>query len=567
MLQLQAGKFSLNYENGFIRYILNGKTEVIRMIYFAFRDESWTTYQLIIENEKIVKEKDSFLIEYDCLNKKEEKTIFKWKVRIEGNQDGSIVFAIHGEALTDVLKNRAGLCILHPITDTPGQPVEITHTDNSVSKSKFPNHVSPVNPFKDIRSMKWMTSEEWYTLDFEGDVFETEDQRNWTDASFKTFCTPLALPSPVKLSKGTHVDQKIRFSCEQSFSNILPLKKDLIRITVDRQESQLPSIGLGTPPEKTRLTQAATNAIKKLNLSHYRIDIFTSKSDWISTFSAACVDALALGLDPEVILHLPPDFAGAIEQFAGLCIQNRLKIKQLLLLQDGSPTTPQPVINSIAKLKSDLPGVLIGAGTHFNFNELNQNRFDPGAVDFISYAIHPQEHAFDNRSMIENLEAQKDTALNARMMYNGLPVHVSPVTLRKRFNPYSKEPSRKVQSDEQRTDPRQSSPFCAAWTLGSIKRLTEGQASSITYFQTIGDQGIIDVNDRPFPVYEAFNLIGSCSKKILKTQSDSPLVADAMQFSDGKFILWNYTEEKQSIEVNEQRFDLAPFELKIGDNK
>lgn len=33
-------------------------------------------------------------------------------------------------------------------------------------------------------------------IDFSGETFEMEDQRNWTDASFKTYCRPLARPAP-----------------------------------------------------------------------------------------------------------------------------------------------------------------------------------------------------------------------------------------------------------------------------------------------------------------------------------------------------------------------------------
>src|SRR3546814_4656990 len=44
---------------------------------------------------------------------------------------------------------------------------------------------------------------------FEGDVFEMEDQRNWSDASFKTYCRPLALPRPFVLERGQSVDQSI----------------------------------------------------------------------------------------------------------------------------------------------------------------------------------------------------------------------------------------------------------------------------------------------------------------------------------------------------------------------
>ena len=36
----------------------------------------------------------------------------------------------------------------------------------------------------------------------EGDTFEMEDQRNWTDASYKTYVRPLALPWPYTLAGG-----------------------------------------------------------------------------------------------------------------------------------------------------------------------------------------------------------------------------------------------------------------------------------------------------------------------------------------------------------------------------
>ena len=50
----------------------------------------------------------------------------------------------------------------------------------------------------------------------EGDTFETEDQRNWTDASFKTYCTPLGLPFPVEIKKGDVVEQSITIGLEGS---------------------------------------------------------------------------------------------------------------------------------------------------------------------------------------------------------------------------------------------------------------------------------------------------------------------------------------------------------------
>src|SRR5690349_22238810 len=48
----------------------------------------------------------------------------------------------------------------------------------------------------------------------EGDTFEMEDQRNWTDASYKTYVRPLGLPFPYRLSAGETIEQavEIRFA-------------------------------------------------------------------------------------------------------------------------------------------------------------------------------------------------------------------------------------------------------------------------------------------------------------------------------------------------------------------
>ena len=47
-------------------------------------------------------------------------------------------------------------------------------------------------------------------INFEGELFETEDQRNWLDASYKTYCTPLSIPFPVAVNVGDEVNQSLQ---------------------------------------------------------------------------------------------------------------------------------------------------------------------------------------------------------------------------------------------------------------------------------------------------------------------------------------------------------------------
>lgn len=46
-----VGKLSLNFEEGYLRNISVGGTEVLRMIYFAVRDKEWLTIKPEIKGE------------------------------------------------------------------------------------------------------------------------------------------------------------------------------------------------------------------------------------------------------------------------------------------------------------------------------------------------------------------------------------------------------------------------------------------------------------------------------------------------------------------------------------
>ena len=179
---LNAGVFTVGYANGFLRRIKYGDVEVIQDLGSPDHTGIHTS---LIQHEEIEKLTDGFTIKYECFHEANDKKIFKWNVLITGKADGEINFEIQGEALSDVLKNRAGLCILHPIAGTAGAPCELTHTDGSKTENSFPVKISAENPFKDLKSFRWRCSDKWYSLHYEGDAFETEDQRNWCDASYK----------------------------------------------------------------------------------------------------------------------------------------------------------------------------------------------------------------------------------------------------------------------------------------------------------------------------------------------------------------------------------------------
>lgn len=184
------------------------------MIYFAVRDRNWNTIPGTIQAEKIFRAEDSFTIRY-AFHVAAGEIQMHWEVAIEGLPDGTISYAVLGMALSTFPKNRLGICVLHPVEGVAGQPCRITHPTGEHIEAHFPEYISPHQPFKSICSMQWTSvRKESFRLDFEGEMFETEDQRNWTDASFKTYGTPLELPFPVEIRSGTQVEQKVIFRVE-----------------------------------------------------------------------------------------------------------------------------------------------------------------------------------------------------------------------------------------------------------------------------------------------------------------------------------------------------------------
>lgn len=130
-------------------------------------------------------------------------------ISITGDRNNTVIFSFEGTALSSFEKNRIGICVLHPTDTCTGRNCIITHTDDSTEQSYFPEEISPVQVFKDVRSMKWLSDKITCSIDFEGDVFETEDQRNWYDDSYKTYSTPLSIPFPVRISEGTRISRRV----------------------------------------------------------------------------------------------------------------------------------------------------------------------------------------------------------------------------------------------------------------------------------------------------------------------------------------------------------------------
>ena len=499
-LRLRAGHLTMMFEpeTAFLRRICAGRHEIIRCIYAAVRDRNWGTVPArVLALETSIGE-DSFDMHFD-VSCKQGEIDFEWSGTISGSSDGVVWFDFNGEALSAFLKNRIGFCVLHPPTcagmrawsETPGE---------LCFERRFPDLVEPqifgYPPFGNMRLITHeFAPERWSTVELAGDVFEMEDQRNWTDASFKTYCTPLAVPFPVKITAGTHVHQSIILHAAPMDTVITTEDVDArprVGLTVPTGALMpLPDLGVGVASHSCAMSGREKELLGALQLSHWRLDIDLSHPAW----QERLLEVQRNVPGPlELALHLPRiggsiDLRRLPESLVG-------PLKRILVFRDGEPST-SPATLALAREHLALLGVPIGCGTNAHFCELNRDqafeRCKPSSGDFVFWPMTPQVHAFDELSIIENLEGQAPTVRTARAFAGSRPLCVTPVTLKPRFNAVATGAIAET-SDllPLNVDPRQRTLFAAAWTLGSLAELTREHVSSATYFETVGWGGVME---------------------------------------------------------------------------
>ena len=508
----RAGPWTGIYEAGKLRYLRLGNCEILRMIYPAIRDQYWRTAPAQILSEKIQLEAQSFSIEYTARYQL-EAVDFQAHYVFQGDAEGRLSVAMQGEALGDFQRNRIGLCVLHPIDTCAGEPVSIIHPDGSREASIFPSLISPHQPFIGVQGMEWSPASGLQVqLFFEGDIFETEDQRNWTDSSYKTYSTPLSIPYPVRVQKGETMLQKLIL---QAQSDAVPsMEPEPLEIKILEQTYAFPKLGTDWNPGITAHTPA-------LPLDFLNLLLKPDEPNWTEKLAAAAQTAKQhnkkLGLS--VALTSKLDLAPLIQALAPLTDQ----IQQLCILSATDPVPAADLMEAAYEaLKAHFPQVLIGLGTDGYFTQLNRNRPQTSTFDFLQFSPNPQVHAFDTRTIIENLSAQRDVVRTAQSFAPGKAIHVAPITLRARHNP---NPADAI-------DPRQHSLLAAAWTLLSIKYLAP--CAALSYFEWVGEKGILP-QDVTSPLADFWQQIAEFQPVcIVDTHSSDPLKKDLLLLENGR---------------------------------
>jgi D-apionolactonase len=574
--KLRAGPIDCELEGVDLRYVRAGDVELLRRLYVAVRDRNWATLPIEIHNLEVEDAGDSFRLTFEARHRQQEID-FRWHGELTGGADGSIDYSLRGTAESEFLYNRIGFCILHP-AENAGRRYRARTPEGVIAgqlpdtigpqlwESGFPKPIFPSFDELEIEVADGLVAR----FELEGDLFETEDQRNWTDASFKTYSTPLQLGYPHQAEPGKRIDQRVRLTLEGSAPAPASAAEagDAVRIELGDPVGPLPKLGLSQSTHGEKLSARETELLRALRPDHLRVELDLD-GDWRGELDRGIETAQALGCELELAVFLGDEPEGALDELAKTLGEAGASVARVLVFRHGEHSTGAAAV-SLAReqLGGAVGNAPFAGGSNALFTEVNRTRPDVGAVDGVVFALNATVHAVDDTSVMETPGVHGETVRSARAFSDGLPVHVGPVTFNQRSNPVATGPEPEPGPGElpPPVDARQCSLLGAAWTLASAKSLAEAGTDSVTYFETTGWRGVVETEtgspvpesfpSRPGAVFPLYHVLADLGEgkgaEVLASRSSRPLAVAslALRRGDGLVVLLaNLTPTEQRCVV------------------
>lgn len=496
-VDLCAGPLTARFADGDLLDIAVGGDPVLDRAYIALRDQDWGTALLARSQLAIDVAGNGFDIFYRARSLAPELP-FSFTARFTAVSD-TLTMSMRGVALGPLLTNRIGFCLLHPLV-LAGTDVDVLSADDPpavIRTAAFPVHISPGTLFGEAEGLSHETSSGYgVTMRFTGDQFETEDQRNWIDGSYKTYCTPLRLPYPRALAAGETVAQAItiRYSKARVSARARPgaaagsgSSRARVELTDTRRDR--PEIGYGTCGGPAPLDPAGVELMAALSPSHLTVELDLD-ARWRTRWRRACQESDAVGAPLDVML-IAADGVDLDDWVGCVADDLRARLRRISVFDARSHVTRDQDVrrlrSALASRRLEAP---VGGGSRAYFAELNRMTRPLPDVDFVTYTANPQVHATDVESIMKTGPALSQTVADASELGEGRPVVVGPITFCPRYNPVATSQAATLPPETWTlADERQGGPVLAAWAVEALGALAT--CSAATLFQSAGPHGII----------------------------------------------------------------------------
>ena len=494
-IELSAGDLRATFVDGDLRAVIWRGSPVAQRIYMAVRDRAWNTIPAIVKNPAVTQDSMGFTVEFEATNRYGDIE-FDWHCSIAGDAAGTLSYEWTGHARCDFEYCKIGLNIHHGVAEHLGRPYSI-RTEAGRVDGRFEADIVPqlvengtltaMTPYFDQLTVQVDGAE--VAFGFEGDLFELQDHRNWADANWKTYGTPLAFGFPTTLRREQTLHQAVRISVTGE--------------GVDAADDAVPSCWVSAAPARplprighlwTRdLVESELAMLRAIRPDHIRVDLhpLADSGALVRAASRACDD---LSCHLEVAVFVRPDAVDIdVENAVVALAAATVSVDRVLVLQstggfsEFGGAVPAAIAERVAE--SAIAAGAILAGTPQSFNDLNRDRPDYSRIDGVVFALNPQVHAADDASLVQNARTIPLIVEFARRVFGNVEIALSPVDLVGAGGPFPAGPNDQRAANE---DPRQWAPFAAAWTLAAISEMADCGTTSATLFELTGARGLVD---------------------------------------------------------------------------
>ena len=489
--RVEHGDFTLDLAEAAVRNIAYKGAQLIDLLYTAIRPWDWSTLVASSHAEDvnvngahcIVTISDTFA------GALEAQTI----ITLTTDNTFSVDYQLKG--LAEYSVNRWGICFCLHSGDWMGSTV-----NSSGNTYKLLQDISPQRVIDGVTQGLFPASNEMHFVAPDqrfikatstGKVLEAEDQRNWTDNTYKIYSGSLSESRPFVTSTGSIWKQSVRFEVGAPTGAAIDPAKIVVR-----EIEALPSIGLQFNTDPLFSPDDLEKALVLLDIDHLRVNEESLTAQKIATTSSS-------GLILEAALL--SSNSGAALQAEVTQLSKRVPAGSRLLIQREG----REIVEATDLPKNEsLNSYILGSDAYLV--DLHRNKYDFGSS--VSYSMVPTVHSADTETIFNTLYTQRESIEFAKK-YLAPQVFISPITFSTRGNPETGH-SRHERINFANPDAalRIRTLEGAAWTLGSIFALASAGAFSGTWHELFGEFGVIYLQDgatKFSPTFHALSALGA----------------------------------------------------------
>ena len=507
--RVEHAGFTVDIARAAIRNVTYQGAQIIDLLYTAIRPWDWSTLDPDEHSEVVEISGENCLVTITDLfaGSMQGKTV----LTLQPNGKFTIDYQLSGLGKFEI--NRWGVCFCLNTGDWMGSKVSASENTysllkeispqrviNGITQGLFPasNNLHFIAP--DKRSLKVLST---------GKVLEAEDQRNWTDNTYKIYSGSLAEPRPFVIEKGMQWEQRVEFEVTPP-TNSIPDGSKIIAIDIP----SLPRIGVQFNGEPLLPSDDLEKALFILDIDHIRINEESLTAQKIATISKS-------GLVLEAALLSSNDGAELVREVEHLSARVPAG-SRLLINRQGRQIVQGSDLPQNKTLNSYIPG------SDAYLVDLHREEFEFG--DAVSYSMVPTVHSSDPETIFKTLYTQKESIEFAKK-FVAPQVSISPITFSTRGNPetgHLRDNRINFAQPEMAAQIKELS--AAAWTLGSVFALASAGAYSGTWHELFGEFGVIYSEGSAIkfsPTFHALSALGAhhAHELTIATSLDSSWVA------------------------------------------